>query len=193
MTRKARGLGLVAACGALGVLVLAFGQAPGLSRASPPKPSAKSAVCANAPDGVAEYALSPGKTLDRAINTSLTGEAGDPERGVKWAVSPRLGHCIACHQIPALKVRIQPEAPATKRRFGYHGTLGPSLEGAGSRYTEGELRLLVVDARLVLHGAIKPVFHSLDGLHDVAPPCRGKPILSAQQVEDIVAFLKTLK
>ncbi len=149
--------------------------------------------CPGDPGPTAHYLLVPGATLAKAIDTPLAGNRGDPERGVRWVVSPQAGHCIACHEIAPLQARITPDDPASKRRFGYHGTVGPSLEGVAGRYTEGELRLLIVDPRPALPTAMKPAYHSLDSLNGVAPACAGKPVLSAAQVEDIVAFLRTLK
>jgi len=150
-------------------------------------------VCEAQSAKVAQFVVSEDPALGKAINTPLDGKRGNAERGVRWIISPESGHCIACHEIPALKDRINPENRTSRRRFGFHGTIGPSLEGVASRYSKGELRLLIVDPRLVRPAAIKPPFHSVEALHDVAPTCEGKPILSARQVEDIVAFLKTLK
>ena len=133
---------------------------------------------------------SPGMSTDparyeieggRSIPNSLTGEPGDPENGRTIAIERRLGNCLACHQVPALA-----DVP-------FHGDVGPSLAGVANRYSEGELRLLVVDPKVVNPDSIMPAFHRSDGLFRVMAEFEGKPILSAQQVEDVVAFLRTLE
>jgi len=178
----------------IGAFAVAF-AAPGLATivSAPQMTEAANEACNTHTVEVAAYQLSPGDTLSKAIDRPLAGRRGDPERGIRWVVSPQRGHCIACHAIPSLKERIAPDDPASKRRFGYHGTIGPSLEGVAGRYSEGELRLLIVDPRIALPAAVKPAYHSVQGLRDVAAPCVGQPVLSGAQVEDIVAFLKTLK
>jgi sulfur-oxidizing protein SoxX len=184
--------------GLLAALLLA-GAAFGLALGAPLpslralSPEDARAVCEAKSAKVAQFVVSEGPAPGKAINMPLDGKRGNAERGVRWIISPESGFCIACHEIPALKDRITPEDRTSRRRLGYHGTIGPPLDGVASRYTEGELRLLIVDPRLARPAAIKPPFHSVAALHDVAPPCEGKPILSARQVEDIVAFLKTLK
>jgi len=75
----------------------------------------------------------------------------------------------------------------------FHGNLGPSLVGVGERYDEGELRLRVVDAKVVNPDTTMPAFYRSSGLHRVLKKFQGKTILAAQDVEDIVAYLTTLK
>jgi len=77
--------------------------------------------------------------------------------------------------------------------LGVHGKIGPTLEGVASRYSEGELRMLIVDPKTAYPETIMPAFHKNSGFTRVFPDCKGKTILSAQQVEDVVAYLKTLK
>jgi sulfur-oxidizing protein SoxX len=181
---------------AVGIGALAVALAPrGLATIvpAPQTPDAPGAACHTDTGEVADYRLVPGTTLSKAIDKPLAGRRGEPERGVRWVVSPQRGHCIACHEIPSLKDRIKPDEPGSRRRFGHHGTVGPSLDGVAARYTEGELRLLVVDPSAALPAAVKPAYHRVEGLHGVDAACAGKPILSAAQVEDIVAFLGTLK
>jgi len=67
------------------------------------------------------------------------------------------------------------------------------LRGTGARWSEGQLRLRIVDARRVNPATIMPPFYIIEGLTRVAAPWRGKPILSAQQIEDVVAYLATLR
>ena len=73
------------------------------------------------------------------------------------------------------------------------GTIGPDLAGAGARWSEGQLRLRVVEARRLNPETIMPSFHRADGLKRVLAGWRGKPLLTAGQIEDVVAFLATLK
>jgi sulfur-oxidizing protein SoxX len=82
-------------------------------------------------------------------------------------------------------------APLPEEKF--QGTIGPDLKGSGSRYSEGELRLRMVDSRRLNPDTIMPSYYRLDGLERVAPAFRGKTVLSAEQIEDVVAFLKTLR
>lgn len=121
------------------------------------------------------------KVVDHAISTSLTGKAGDAEKGQKWFVSRKLGNCLACHQVTSLES--QP----------FHGEIGPSLDGVAERYTEAQLRMQVVDAKVINPDTIMPAFYRTEGLHRVLKKFADQPILTADQVEDVVAFLKTLK
>ena len=115
-----------------------------------------------------------------AILKSLTGNKGDPAKGRKVAINRKKGNCLACHVMPI------PEQP-------YHGEVGPELHGVADRYTEGELRLLVVNAKLVNEDTLMPSFYRNDGYNRVLKKFIGKTILSAQDVEDVVAYLMTLK
>ena len=118
---------------------------------------------------------------DYAIQDPLCGLSGDAQRGREVVKDPHQGSCLACHQLPI------PEEP-------FHGTLGPSLLGIGNRYTEAQLRLRIVDERQVNPGTIMPGFYSDPRRGNrVADEYWGKTFLTAQQVEDIVAYLKTLK
>ncbi len=116
-----------------------------------------------------------------AINTSLTGKPGDAAKGRKLAVNRKKGNCLACHVISDLK-----DQP-------FHGNVGPSLDGVADRYTEGELRLRVVNPKFFHSGSIMPAFYKKSGLNRVIKKFKDKTILTAQEVEDVVAYLKTLK
>ena len=124
-------------------------------------------------------ALRPYVVQGDAIPGSLTGTPGDAGRG-RALLLERSSTCILCHGGPF------PEA-------AFQGDLAPRLEGAGSRWSEGQLRLRLVDARLFNPATIMPSFYRLDGLVDVGAAWRGKPILSAEAIEDMVAFLITLR
>jgi len=117
---------------------------------------------------------------ESSIPKSLTGKPGDPAKGRKLAINRKKGNCLACHVMPI------PEQQ-------FHGNLGPSLVGVAERYDEGELRLRVVDAKVVNPDTTMPAFYRSTGLHRVLKNFQGKTILAAQDVEDIVAYLKTLK
>ena len=114
-----------------------------------------------------------------AIADSLTGRPGDPARG-RTLVLDRANTCILCHSGPF------PEAP-------FQGDLAPSLAGAGSRWSEGQLRLRLVDASRLNPATIMPSYYRLEGLARVGPAWRGKAILSAEQIEDMVAYLASLR
>jgi sulfur-oxidizing protein SoxX len=115
-----------------------------------------------------------------AIAASLTGKPGDPEKGRAIVTNRQLGLCLLCHSGPFPDERFQ-------------GTLAPSLAGAGSRWSEGELRLRIVDASRLNPDTIMPPYYRVDGLERVAPGFREKTILTAEQVEDVVAFLVSLR
>jgi sulfur-oxidizing protein SoxX len=105
--------------------------------------------------------------------------AGDPVRGRAIVATRQVGLCLLCHAGPF------PEEP-------FQGNLAPDLAGAGLRSTAAQLRLRIVDPRRINPDTIMPGYYVTDGLHRVAPAYRGKPILEAQQVEDVVAYLQTL-
>ncbi len=128
----------------------------------------------------AEDGLRPYTVVGDAIPDSLTGAPGDPVRGKAIVTSRQTGLCLLCHSAPLPEEKFQ-------------GTIGPNLEGSGSRYSEGELRLRIVDSRRLNPDTIMPSYYRLDGLERVAPAFRGKTVLSAEQIEDVVAFLKTLR
>jgi len=127
----------------------------------------------------AEEGLRPYEIVGNAIPKSLTGAPGDPERG-RAIVVKRESTCLLCHSGPFPEQRFQ-------------GDLSPDLKGAGSRWSEGELRLRLVNPSRLNPATIMPSYYRLDGLHRVAQNYRGKPVLTAEQIEDVVAYLKTLK
>lgn len=123
--------------------------------------------------------LRPYTILGDAITQSLTGKAGEPMRG-RALVVERASTCILCHSGPFPEEKFQ-------------GDLAPNLAGSGSRWSEGQLRLRLVDASRLNPATIMPSYYRVDGLERVGPAWRGKPILSAEQIEDIVAYLVTLR
>ena len=114
-----------------------------------------------------------------AIAESLTGAPGDATRG-RTLILERTNTCILCHSGPFPEEKFQ-------------GDLAPNLAGSGSRWSAPQLRLRLVDAARLNPATIMPSYYRLDGLDRVAPNWRGKPILSAEQIEDIVAYLATLR
>ncbi len=114
------------------------------------------------------------------IPDPLTGTPGDPVRGRAIVVDRQRGLCLLCHSGPFPEQRFQ-------------GTLAPSLAGAGERWTIPQLRLRVADSRSIDPATIMPSYHRIDGLVRVARTFEGRPILDARQIEDVVAFLATLR
>jgi L-cysteine S-thiosulfotransferase len=128
---------------------------------------------------IAQSVLRPFQVVGGAIPVSLTGARGDPERG-RTIVVERQSTCLLCHSGPFPEQRFQ-------------GNLSPDLKGTGARWTEGQLRLRMVDASRLNADTIMPLYYRVEGLTRVAAPWRGKPILSAEQIEDVVAYLTTLR
>ncbi|HEY0418638.1 MAG TPA: sulfur oxidation c-type cytochrome SoxX [Acetobacteraceae bacterium] len=132
-------------------------------------------LAGGAADGLVPYSV-----VGDEIPASLTGQPGDPARGRAIMTDRRVGLCLLCHSGPFPEERFQ-------------GNLAPDLGGVGSRRTAGELRLRLVDARRLNPDTIMPSYYRVDGLTRVAPAFQGKPILEAGQIEDVVAFLTTLR
>jgi len=128
----------------------------------------------------AEPALVPYVIVGDAIPAPLTPTKGDAERGRSIVSNRQVGLCLLCHTGPFPQERFQ-------------GTLAPDLQGAGARSNEGQLRLRIVDASRLNPESIMPPYYRTDGLTRVAPTFQGKPLLNAQQIEDVVAYLATLR
>jgi len=124
-------------------------------------------------------ALSPCLAAD-AIDQSLTGAKGDAARGRAIIANRQVGLCLLCHSGPFPEERFQ-------------GTIGPDLNGVASRLSEGQIRLRIVDPSRANPDSVMPAYFRTEGLTRVTPSLRGKPILSAEQIEDVIAFLATLK
>lgn len=128
----------------------------------------------------APVAPTPYTVAGDAIAQSLSGIPGDPTRGRSIVASRQIGMCLLCHPGPF------PEEPL-------QGNLAPDLAGAGVRLSEGQLRLRVVDSRRLDPATLMPSYHRVDHLTNVGAAWRSKPLLTAQQIEDVVAFLSTLR
>ncbi|MFQ6022345.1 MAG: sulfur oxidation c-type cytochrome SoxX [Acidiferrobacterales bacterium] len=115
-----------------------------------------------------------------AIVKSLTGTPGDPAKGRQVAINRKKGNCLGCHVLPI------PEQP-------FHGNVGPPLTGVASRLSAAQLRLRIVDPKAVNPTTIMPSFYKAAGFERVMKKFQGKTVLTAQEVEDVVAYLMTLK
>ncbi len=134
--------------------------------------------------------IAPGDVVfeDGAVAQSLSGQPGDPENG-KVLMDKGAGNCIACHSVTALS------------DLDFHGEIGPLLDGAGERWTEAELRGIVANAKMMFPESMMPSFYRITGFIRPGDAYTGKtidpaaiaPLLSAQEVEDVVAYLVTLK
>ncbi len=118
---------------------------------------------------------------DGMVEQSLTGKPGDPAEGRKAFMNRKLGNCLACHE----------NADMAEQPF--HGEVGPILDGVGDRWSEADLRGIVSNAKEMFPDTIMPGFYVDAGFTRTLDKFEGKSILSAQQVEDIVAYLLTLK
>ena len=130
--------------------------------------------------GARAEALRPFTVVSDAIARSLTGARGDPQRGREVAVKRELGNCLLCHRMPIPEERFQ-------------GNIGPDLSGVAGRLSEGQIRLRIVDESRLNPQTIMPPYYRVEGLHRVMTAYRGQPVLTAEQVEDVVALLLTLR
>ena len=126
------------------------------------------------------FALTGRSVANDEIPASLTGAKGEPQRGRAIVTNRQVGLCLLCHSGPFPEERFQ-------------GNLAPDLRGVGARLSEGQIRMRLVDPARTNPQTIMPAYFKTDGLARVAPSYRGKPVLSAEQIEDVVAFLATLK
>jgi L-cysteine S-thiosulfotransferase len=138
------------------------------------------ALCALAPIGHATTRTR--MSVQSGMRRPLTARAGDPQRGKAVAMKSDRGNCIACHKMPISEI------PA-----GAFGDLGPALDAVGTRLSVAELRLRIANPKRVNPDTIMPAYRVVKGLNRVAVDYVGRPILSAQDVEDLVAYLASLK
>ncbi len=123
-----------------------------------------------------------------AVEMSLSGAAGDAANGEKIMVTKSKGNCVACHSVSKLSYA------------AFHGEVGPQLDWAGDTWSQAELRGILANAKLTFEGSVMPAFYKVDGFIRPGKAYTGKaadgpldPLLSAQDIEDVVAFLMTLK
>ncbi|TGD42447.1 sulfur oxidation c-type cytochrome SoxX [Pseudotabrizicola sediminis] len=148
--------------------------------------AAVAALCLTTPV-LGETAPTAVAYVDGAIEASLTGGPGDVAAGKKVMTTASLGNCVACHQIGTI-----PEAD-------FQGDIAPPLDGVADRYSEAQLRGLVANAKMTFEGSFMPAFYKTEGFIRPGAAYSGKaptealpPILTAQQVEDVVAYLMTM-
>jgi L-cysteine S-thiosulfotransferase len=130
--------------------------------------------------GVVAAVLVPFDVAGDAIPTPLGGHVGDRDRGFEIVVDRSVGNCLICHQVPIANEPFQ-------------GELGPSLAGVGSRLSVGQIRLRMVDQSRLNPATLMPPYYRTRDLTRVSEKFEGAPVLSAQQIEDVVAWLATLK
>lgn len=123
--------------------------------------------------------IAPFTVSSDRIEAPLEGRTGDPVRGEAVVKNRETGNCLICHEIP-------------DRRERFQGEIGPPLAGVGLRLTPGQIRLRLVDPTLVNASAIMPAYHRVHGLINVDPRHLGRPVLSAQEIEDVVSYLAGL-
>ena len=119
------------------------------------------------------------RIINGAIPEPLTAQPGDPERGRRVVLDRDGGDCLVCHAMPL-----------PQRQF--HGTVGPPLDGIGSRASAGALRLRLVDPKAINPETIMPAYYKVAELHRILERYRDRPILTAQHIEDVIAYLLTL-
>jgi len=119
--------------------------------------------------------------VDGSVEASLTGAAGDAAAGREVFANRKQGNCLACH------------ANTDWSEQSFHGEVGPTMDGVGGRWTQAELRGIVTNSKKMFEGTIMPAFYVDSGYTRPLDDFAGKTILTAQQVEDVVAYLMTLK
>lgn len=127
-----------------------------------------------APQALVEYRVD-----GDAIREPLSAQPGDPARG-RDILAGRDANCLLCHAVPETGVR-------------FMGNIAPSLSGVGARLSAAQLRLRIVNQSRLNPETVMPSYYKIEGLTRVAAAYRGKPVLSAAQIEDVVAYLQTLK
>lgn len=125
--------------------------------------------------------LAPAWAQQPEMRVPLTQEPGNVSRGRDVAMDRDIGNCTLCHALPGMDGK------------SVAGTVGPPLAGVGARLNEGELRMRLIDSTLINPDTVMPAYHRVDGLSRVASQYQGKPVLTAQQVEDVVAYLRSLR
>ena len=128
-----------------------------------------------------EVAPSEIKFEEGVVSASLTGTAGDPVSGRDVFANRKLGNCLACH------------ANSDLSEESFHGEVAPVLDGVADRWNEEQLRGIVSNAKMMFEGTMMPAFYIDSGYERPLEDFAGTSILTAQQVEDVVAYLKTLK
>ena len=131
-------------------------------------------------DALVPFKIEDGATL-KVIKEPLGGLVGDAESGRRLFVDRAKGNCLACHGVAAI--------PELK----FQGDVGNALDGVAGRFNEAELRLILVDPKVNYPRTVMPAYYRIQGLTRVHPKLMSRPLLNAQEVEDVLAFLMTLK
>jgi sulfur-oxidizing protein SoxX len=139
---------------------------------------ASAAPAAGAPP-LSEAAMLPYEVTGDAVPGALGGLQGDAARGKAVVLDRRRGNCLICHVFP-----IEGEP--------FPGEIGPSMAGVGARLSAGQIRLRLIDQSRINSQTLMPPYYRIDGLANVAPEWRGRPALTAQEIEDVVAYLAGL-
>jgi sulfur-oxidizing protein SoxX len=149
--------------------------------------AASVAICAALP-AASETAPKDVAFAEGVIAASLTGVAGDAANGAKVMTTAAKGNCVACHVIGAM-----PDVQ-------FQGDIAPALDGVAGRYDEAHLRGIITNAKMTFEGSFMPAFYKVDGFIRPGGGYSGKapegdlpPILTAQEIEDVLAYLLTLK
>ena len=129
----------------------------------------------------AETAATDVVFVEGAVAASLTGVPGDPVEGRKVFSNRKQGNCLACHMNSDM-----PE-------FGFHGEVGPAIDGVSERWEIAQIRGIVINSKMTFEGTIMPSFYRTTDFERTLEKFDGKTVLTAQQVEDVVAYLLTLK
>jgi len=124
--------------------------------------------------------LLPFEQQGDAVRAALGGLEGDAASGKAIVLDRRKGNCLICHVFPI------PDEP-------FQGEIGPELIDVADRLNEGQIRLRLIDQSRINPDTIMPPYYRIDGLTDVAPEFRGEPALATQEIEDVVAYLMTLR
>ncbi len=133
-----------------------------------------------ATDGAAPQRAPGERVVGDSMTQPLSGAPGDARRGRAIVADRSVGLCLLCHTAPIAEERFQ-------------GDIGPDLGDVGSRFSEGQLRLRLVNPRRINPQSVMPAFHDRVDRVRVGSSWQGKPVLDAQQIEDVVAYLRTLR
>lgn len=128
----------------------------------------------------ADRLVASDQIIGDAIPASLTSAPGNVEHGEMEFISRDGAHCVLCHVVDGLDAEFQ-------------GNVGPDLSLVGDRFTSGQIRLRIVDYQIVQPGTLMPSYYRTHDLYQVGDEFTDAPVLSAQDVEDLVAYLSALR